>query len=485
MSIQKKLDFTEENIQRLFGYEDAESESIGRLKEYYFKNDTYKRVTADLPIRLLIGHKGIGKSALFKIAILEDVERKNLPILIKPDDIAELGEKRDENFLLTIRKWKHGLIEIIGKKVLSEFGMQDDSYSGKIISFGGKLINLLLDSIEKVKKNFNPLPAQKLLLENFLKNNKIIVYIDDLDRGWQSRKEDIVRISSLLNCIRDMCNENPGLQFRISLRSDVYYLVRTSDESTDKIEGSVVWYSWSSHEILVMLIKRILTFFGENFIEKNLLSTEQKHLKHYLDAVFESTYTGSGGWENHAMYRVLLSLVRNRPRDLIKLCTLAARQAAQDGEDHINTSHLQAIFEKYSQERVQDVINEYRSELPQIERLIFGMKPQQRKGHKSDFFVFTTPEIKLKINNLISMGRFKFSNGKEATAQQLLQFLYKIDFITARKEGGNGEIVRKYFDNNRYLSESFVDFGFNWEVHPAFRWALKPDSIEDVFNSLK
>ena len=96
--------FNDSNIQALFGFEDAESEPIERLKEYYFKNDTYERFTSNLPIRILVGHKGVGKSALFKISISEDTEMENLPILIKPDDIAEFG-KNDENFLLKIRQW--------------------------------------------------------------------------------------------------------------------------------------------------------------------------------------------------------------------------------------------------------------------------------------------------------------------------------------------------------------------------------------------
>lgn len=87
--------------QALFGFEDAESESIDWLKEYHLKKDTYDRVAADLPVRILVGHKGTGKSALFKVAMSEEQEKGNLPILIKPDDIAELG-KDNENFLLRI-----------------------------------------------------------------------------------------------------------------------------------------------------------------------------------------------------------------------------------------------------------------------------------------------------------------------------------------------------------------------------------------------
>ena len=89
-----------------------------------------------------------------------------------------------------------------------------------------------------------------------------------------------------------MANDNEGLCFKLSLRSDVYYLVRTSDESTDKIEGAVVWYKWTNHEILVLLIKRILTFFGKTPNENILMKTPQPHLGEYLDDVFEKREMG-------------------------------------------------------------------------------------------------------------------------------------------------------------------------------------------------
>ncbi len=274
------INFSDENIRKIFGFEDAESESIERLKQYYFKNDTFSQVIADLPLRILVGHKGVGKSALFRVAIAEDKEKGNLPILIRPDDIAELGEKH-ESMILSIRKWKFGLTAIIAKKVLSEFGLTED-ISGKIIQFGGKVISLITDTVTPLKDRVDLLPAQKGLINRFLKSKKIVIYLDDLDRGWENRNEGIRMISALLNTLRDLSNENEGLCFKLSLRSDVYSAVRTSDESSDKIEGAVVWHSWTLHEILVMLIKRVSTFIGVPINEQNLMQTEQRHIAYNL-----------------------------------------------------------------------------------------------------------------------------------------------------------------------------------------------------------
>jgi len=478
------VDFTDENIQTLFGFEDAESESIARLKEYYLKRDTYDRVIADLPIRILVGHKGTGKSALFKVAISEEREKGHLPILVKPDDIAELG-KSDENFLLRIRQWKWGLNKIIGEKVFNELGLYNEELASKITKFGVKLTSLIFDTVKSVKDKITLLPSQKLLMENVLKTNRITVYIDDLDRGWKGTQDDIIRISALLNCIRDLANENENLFFRISLRSDVYFLVRTSDESTDKIEGSVVWFSWKNHEILVMLIKRILTFFGEPFDETILLNSKQKDIKFHLDHIMESHFSGSGKWANVPMYKILMSLIRKRPRDLVKLCTLAARKAKLNKSRLIRTIDFQSIFEEYSQGRIQDTINEFKSELPNIENLLFGMKPSKKVSPRyADSFVFTTVDLYQKITNIMECNQFVLANNKAADKKTLAQFLYKINFLTARKQIDGGEIDRKYFEENRYLSSSFVDFGYDWEIHPAFRWALKPDSLYNIFDKL-
>lgn len=477
----KELD--DETIQALFGFEDAESEPIDRLREYYFKKKTFKRVTSEAPLRILVGHKGTGKSALFKVAMAEEREKGNLPILIKPDDIAELG-KTDENFLLRIRQWKLGLTKIIGEKTFRELGLFNDDVKSKLAKFGVKLISFVTETISSVKDGVDLGPTQKTMVDNFLNTNKIIVYIDDLDRGWEGKKDDIQRISALLNAVRDMANDNPGLIFKVSLRSDVFYLVRTSDESTDKIESSVIWFNWTNGEILVMLVKRILTYFEIPFNEEDLVKTPQRHLNHYLENVFEKNYSGQGLWKNVPIYKVLMSLTRKRPRDLVKLCVLAAKKADNGGAKKISTVHLQDSFEEYSQGRIQDTINEYKSELPNIEKLLFGMKPSQKQRRTAENYIYTTQELNKKVNNIKQQVNFKFANERIANAKNLSVFLYKINFITARKVQEDGTIQRKYFEENRYLSNSFVDFGYDWEVHPAFRWALQPDNLDDIYRKL-
>ena len=104
------MDFSEENIAALFGHEAAEDEDIERLKGYYFKGNVYGQIANDLPIRILVGHKGIGKSALFHIAMAEEAQRGKLSLLIKPDDIAGIGgraQKPSATFLEENVAWEN------------------------------------------------------------------------------------------------------------------------------------------------------------------------------------------------------------------------------------------------------------------------------------------------------------------------------------------------------------------------------------------
>jgi len=471
--------FTEENIQRLFGNEAAEDEDPRRLKEYYFKNDTYEKIDVNLPLRILVGHKGIGKSALFKVSFLEDKEKNVLPIWIKPDDVVGIADGVT-GFLKMVRAWKEGLYKILVNKTLLFFKVRK-KISIDLDFIGEEIGEFIIDTLTK-EVNIDILDSESISFYNkFMQSPLVHVYIDDLDRGWSGSKVDIVKISTLLNAVRDISNTNRNVQFKISLRSDVYYLVRTSDESTDKIEGSVIWYKWTYTEILALLVKRVNTFFGTEVDELILKSSHQSHLATYLNKIIEPRFSGNGKWENREMYRILMSVIRKRPRDLVKLLTLAARNTKKRGSNYITTRDMQDVFDKYSLDRIQDTVNEYKSELRDIERLILGMKPSRSQGKTyRDKFYYTTNELLSKINDIKERGEFRINN-RNASTRELAAFLYKVNFITATKRLSSGTIDRKDFEENKYLVPKFEDFGYDWEVHMAFRWALKPSEQENIF----
>ena len=284
----------------------------------------------------------------------------------------------------------------------------------------------------------------------------------------------------MLNAVRDICNETKELCFRISLRSDVYYLVRTADESTDKIDGNVLWLAWTEHELLALLVKRVQIYFDNDISEKDLLAMSQEGMSAYLNGIMADTFEGSGKWNNRPIRYIFLSLIRRRPRDLINLCTLAARNANAKDRNLIVTEDWQEVFGQYSSSRLQDTINEHKYELPDIERLLLGMRPSHEMKKIERPFVYDKKRLSRKLEGMMQNGKFYFANNKECTVEELIAFMYKINFLNARKDTADGFIDRKYFEDNKYITSTSVDFGYEWEVHPAFRCALYPEA-RDIF----
>lgn len=488
----RELVFDEETIRAIFGHEAAEDETIDRLKTYYLKTNIYNSMKSQIPLLILVGHKGVGKSALLKVLSSEDADEDRIAISVQPNDIYDL-DVSSANFLEKIETWKNGLSNIIFSKLLLSISgmMLEKQNNGSFKNWVERFNNLLSSAIGKkvsdLQKDKISLSSAEfvVLLKNALfRERQIVVYLDDLDRGWENTQSDVKNLSAMLNAIRDLSRDMQNLRFRVALRSDVYYAVRTSDETTDKIDGSVIWQSWTNHEILVMLVKRIETFFGRSVDETKLLSEKQKNIACYLDSVFEARFQGSGHWENAPMYRVIMSLIRKRPRDLVKLCTLAGRKAYINSHKRILTSDLESVFKNYSNDRLTDISTEYKSELPQIQELLLKMKPSQKELQSGTPCLFTREQLIKKLDDILSMSHFIFKDGKSVNSHNLAAFLYKINFITARKTSG-GEILRVYYDENQYIYNDFTDFGYSYEIHPAYRWALQPSSTKDIFRQIE
>ncbi len=412
---------------------------------------------------------------------LEDKDSGLPSIWLQPSDILNTFEIKKGSFPTFIESWKNSLLDVISNQIIQE--IQPDAVrevSGNVVNTTKALLGLVRTKIDKIVAGGST-ALQKDVLAKFSNTHFIRVYIDDLDRGWEAKKDDIKRISALLNAIRDLCGSDNSVQFRIGLRTDVYYLVRTSDESTDKIEDKVVWLRWSSQDLLMLFAKRIETFYENEFDE---LRSDSFDILNTFGKVVEKRFQGSGKWGNAPIHRVLVSLQRNRPRDLVKLLGAAAKDAYQNNNEIIMTRNLQNSFASYSAERLQDIVNEFGTEMPEVKRVLFAMKPTVKEKLEGKPFLFTQDELDKKLAAVLKQVPAKFKNGTLATPRSVRQFLYKIDFIIARKTLDDGAIVRSYFDQSRFLFDQFLDFGFSWEVHPAYRWALQPETVSSILQTI-
>lgn len=304
--------FNDETIETLFGADDAEYERPERFKEYFFYNGAYDSVISNLPIRVLVGHKGVGKSALLRRAFLADTEAGKIALWLQSGEIDAIRpiNSTSQSLVSRIEGWKQGISAFLASNLLKL--VYPDSYETVLDQIRGGSATSLRELCTRALDLF----AKERSLDP--KSITVTLYIDDIDRGWTANTEDIRNISALLNAMRDIAGPDDRIRFRIGLRSDVYFLVRTSDESTDKIERNVVWIRWTNDEILRLAAKRIETFFKINIDEKTLKGLQQQQITStILSKVIDPIFRGKGHWDNRPTHNVLLSLTRARPRDLI------------------------------------------------------------------------------------------------------------------------------------------------------------------------
>jgi hypothetical protein len=325
--------FDDYTIRRIFGSEDAESENSERLKQYFLKNGAYDDLRSPLPLRIVVGHKGVGKSALLKMSYIEDVENNILAVEIQPNDISELMiSVPNESFIQKIERWKAGIRRIVARKAIENLASDSagEYLSEKWLGTIRKIGSSLNQAISSIKPNISNAISMSIA-ESFLRNSVIRVYIDDIDRGWSASQADIENISALINAVRDLCNQEENFQCRIALRTDVYFLVRTSDESTDKIEQDIIRLTWENDDILRLISVRIITYFNLPNVNDLRNLSQSRISKEILSEVMDPIYEGKGLWENVPVSVPLMSLCRKRPRDLVKLLHGAARIAGKEG----------------------------------------------------------------------------------------------------------------------------------------------------------
>lgn len=481
----ENVSFDDETIFKLFGAQAAEDESAERLRGYFVKNKSYDRLRSDIGLRIVVGHKGIGKSALLRISHLEDKEDQRLSIWLRPSDIAKTWSSND-SFVEKVEEIKINILNIIARKSLDELNI-----FGKKSEDIGIITNArhLIYSLTKHIRSQDGEDLETIVAGNFLASKKVSIYVDDVDRGWAASSKDISNVSALINAARDLVNDDDdnNLKFCIGLRTDAFNLARSANESGDKFEDYQVRLSWSNHDILVVMAKRVSDFFGGNLTADELMTKTQKEISALLEPIISSRFEGSGHWSNAPIHRVLLSLTRERPRDLIKLLSGAAKIAYNNSRPKISTTDLIDSFPAYSRGRIEDLISEFGSELPQIDRVIYSMKPTSgEKKKKLKKFIYRNDELIKKLNGIAVNQNISFSKvarGEKATGQTLAEFLYKIDFIVARRDEDNF-IRRFYYRDHSELQSNYVDFGFAWEVHPAYRWALEPTNVISLLSEV-
>lgn len=502
--------FKKENRLKLFGHEDAGKEDDSRLTSYYYKTMQYEDVMSDIKLQIVTGEKGTGKSALLKMAFIEVSNTEIVPIWVRLDDLSELYSEIlcNKNLYELKTLWKRSISKLVIMNLIEHMSFVVGDDYDKALQWAYNTGYKSKDFVSRTAQMLKPMYEKYVeldaeaesfgehhRLQRMIANKKIRLFFDDFDLDWKGTLSDITRIKSLLLALSDMTSDIDGFSVRIALRTDVYEMIR-NEEFSDKFESALIKCCWDNQEIMKALAKRICAYFNEPFDEINTSDprTLQYNIVKYLNFIFVPAFgDNTKVWANAPTHRVIYSLIRRKPRDMVKLCHSVAEEAYHKKLAIIDSSCFLGVLEMYSQERLKDLVNEYVNQLPKLKELLLKMAPTQKEfqNKATERYVYTTTELYNKIKNIqqnINIRIYQAQSEKLCAVDfhEIAHFLYKIGFITGRKRNNSGKIDRVYYDEAPYLlMQNIGDRGYSWEIHPAYRGALASgtnDNWEATFN---
>ncbi len=478
-----------------FGNEAGDDPKAQEELEYYFVEQpafaSFKKNTD----KLLIAHarKGVGKSNLLQWIFQKVSESDQDAIVIKCRGADVVRSVFNLTTPLStpndyIRDWMVRLCSLINRRIGTEikFAFNDDDITlveaAELQGYKSRnIVSCLLDRFKAyLAKGPNAAP-QKLTVTNEIEmfrrndNRKVWILIDDLDATFQNTPSELLELATFFSACRYLLQDHPELCIRITVRSDVWAVLRRYDESLDKVDQYVREILWTQHEFLELLSKRVsggLELAGVEVpkVPKHVDKTDA------MEKMIENVLVPKMEWADGLTdsYKVIYTLSYERPRWAVQLCKLAKEDVLRNGAQVISKGNIDNIWGDYGSKRIADLVSEHKHQCPQVNELLNSFRGASKRMTRDQLFSW--------INRRVCNHMDTAIEGKSTRSpMEIAHFLYKLGFIVARSDAPDGRGYEHYRFNQMpdfLSSRTDDDFGLSWEIHPCYREALDIKKID-------
>lgn len=476
----------------LFGNEMAEDEEEGLFTSYAYEREEFPEfLDSSAKLKIVRAYKGEGKSALLRWTFLKLREFKNVVAQnLYANAIApQCGVDANAE---CIRAWKEAYIRVAAAAVGArlEFKFSDDVLSLREEAERGGytergFVGAVLARLKKLPGGLESAvaPDAASVLRRIAGANDLQIWliVDDLDENFCDTESDCLKVMSALVAMRQLSNEIREIRFRTSIRPSTWAVVKPKFEALSKVEPYIVDLQWSQSQLEKMLANRVRSYLSRNsgvavasgqvdeassselvaIAFDDPMPWGVKEIREGLVAESDENY------KSRSPSVVISTLSRYRPRWMIELCKLAAKNAHKRGRRRIGLDDLTAKLEDFGKTRIEDLIAEFRAQCDRIDLIIQSFKGKPER--------FKTDELVRHVKANLSSRDIKIAgiSGRPSDTE-IIRFLFKIGFLTARRELASGDYRHySFFDEPTLLSDGANDLGVGWEIPSCFRQALQ------------
>ncbi len=466
-----------------FGNEAGDDVDQHELATYFVEQSSFAQYTKKNK-RFLVAtaKKGVGKSAL--IQWIGYTVASNCPdaLIIKcrgadltRDSFGLSNQLESPNDY--IKDWMIRICALINRELalLIGFAATDDTItlveSAELAGYKSKnLIGCLLSRFEKILGKSSPKKntiTDEISILKRVKNRQVWILIDDLDATFQNTTNENISLSTFFSACRYITQDMKDINFRVSMRSDVWPIVRRFDEAQDKMEQYVHEIVWEKSDFRKILHMRVVSQYKELGISLPGKFPNESN-EEYEERTISQIFSKKMQWGKKEVftYNIIYTLSYTRPRWAVQLCKLAQKNAVKRNSTIITRGDIDLVWGEYGRKRIADLVAEHKHQCKEVEELVNAFRGAHRLMQRDELLKLINNKIITHLNPHIE-GQFASSS------KEVANFMYRIGFIVARSE--EGDIYHHYhFQEMPDLlsSRTSDDFNVKWEIHPCYREAL-------------
>lgn len=280
---------------------------------------------------------------------------------------------------------------------------------------------------------------------------RAVFLFDGLDEGWVPDASATAVLGGLAVAVSGFIDNDVFIQGKLFIRDNIFrFLAALDDDFSRHIEGNTLRLNWTRDSLLNLIASRLRVIFELYSVENNI---------RVWNRFAHRELRGRDGFLRclqHTLYR---------PRDLLVLLNQAAVHAAREGRQGIVDSDVEEMSRQISQDRLRDLLKEYKNVFPGLAHLVKNFSGVQ---------AFRTPaEVRTQLDDLIEEEVYSSIETSDIavlkTSSQIIDALYSVGFL-GLEDSGTGTVLFCHDGALSDISGSTEDHRI--AIHPCYWKAL-------------
>jgi len=476
----------------------AERDIDRGLEHYFVESAVFRRVLSG-ETTVVLGNRGAGKSAIFQMLARRSRARGARVIELAPDDYSyemlrrTMQSEKDGSWAkygAYAAAWKYTLLirvmkELCRGQVRSKNAAESairkyvrahhhQPEMGTLWALTSYLKRLEGIKIGKYEAQVKTKELERLYrldeigyliphLQRALEDQRIVVIIDELDKGWDSSEDAQAFIAGLFQACVSLNRLSPNLRSYMSLRQELYDNTPSLYEDAQKYRDLIETISWTEEDLRSLIARRL------RYAVPRLADASDARCWRTL---FVSTLPG----ETVDSFRYIVDRTLHRPREMILFCAQCLHSAGERNSAlPMDKSVIAAAELEYSRGRAHDVAAEQRFSYPDLLTVFEAFRGMPEAIERADL-EYVALEV---TSGEVVVGERARAWLAHHDEDALIEALWRIGFLEADVTGHRlGGAPSSYVAYHRAANLTVRNVR-RFRIHPMFRSYLGIRALDE------